>query len=371
MPLFARMKRTTFLVAVCGFLFSCSVDVNSQDVVGSGLVWENSLVNIGAVLAEDGPATADFYFVNKTDSSVYIRSVETDCGCTVADYSKDSLAPEKVGLVKVRYDPQSRGGTFSKLIIVRSNAYPEGDSLFLEGVNVPYPKDPQKHYGVRKAGLGFVFPVINLGTLFTDAPKTKFVDFYNFNDFPIQLSQKQAQLPEHIAVEMIPSVVPAGSRAVFSITYDAALKKDLGFVEDAFSLSLLSGERMDVSIALMATIHEHFDPIPVDQVDEVPRLNIAEREIDLGKISSASSVSGRVSLENTGPLPLNLRKVVSNCDCLEFAIPTNDLDPGEEMVLVFTFDPKGRRGIDHKTLTFFSNDPLNPTQTVVIKSRID
>ncbi|WP_375586370.1 DUF1573 domain-containing protein [Cyclobacterium xiamenense] len=365
------MKRTTFLVAVCGFLFSCSVDVNSQDVVGSGLVWENSLLNIGAVLAEDGPATADFYFVNKTDSSAYIRSVETDCGCTVAAYSQDTLASDRVGLVRVRYDPQSRGGTFSKLIIVHSNVHPEGDSLFLEGVNVPYPKDPEKHYGVRKAGLGFVFPVINLGTLLTDAPKTKYVDFYNFNDFPIQLSQKQERLPEHTAVEMIPPVVAANSRAVLAISYDAAMKKDLGFVEETVPLSLLSGERMDLSIALMATIHEHFDPVPVNEVDNVPRLSIGEREIDLGKISSVSRVSGKVTLENTGPLPLNVRKIVSNCDCLEFAVPGYDLDPGEEMVLVFNFDPKGRRGIDHKTLTFFSNDPLNPTQTVVIKSRID
>ncbi|WP_235114712.1 DUF1573 domain-containing protein [Cyclobacterium qasimii] len=68
---------------------------------------------------------------------------------------------------------------------------------------------------------------------------------------------------------------------------------------------------------------------------------------------------------------MNIRKIVTNCDCLSFDIPTMDIPSGEKVDLVFTFDPKGRRGIDHKTITFFSNDPLTPTKTVVIKSRIN
>lgn len=371
LTLFAGMKRTIFLLGMCGFLVSCSEDVNSQNVAGTGLVWEENLQTLGAVLAENGEATANFNFVNKTDSSAYIKSVETDCGCTVAQYSRDTLAPGKGGVVKINYDPQSRGGSFSKMILVRTNVDPQGDSLFIEGVNVPYPENPEKHYEVRKNGLGFVFKVNNLGTLFTDKPKTKYLDFYNFNDFPVQLNQVQEQLPEYIQAQMHPSVVQGSSRAVLAITFDAAKKNELGFLEEEFQLAILSAERFELPIKLMATVHEHFDPVPVDQVDQVPKLDINEREIDLGKISSRNTVSRTISIQNTGSQPLNLRKVVSNCDCLSFEIPSYDLKAGNEMKLEFAFDPKGRRGIDHKTLTFFSNDPLNPTQTVVIKSRID
>lgn len=211
------MKRTIFVLGMCGFLFSCSEDVNSQDVAGSGLVWEENLQTLGAVLAENGEATANFYFVNKTDSSVYIKSVATDCGCTVAEYSTDTLAPGKVGLVKINYDPQTRGGSFSKMILVRTNADPQGDSLFIEGVNVPFPESPEDHYRVRKNGLGFVFNVNNLGTLFTNNPKTKYLDFYNFNDFPVQLSQIQEQLPEYIQVQMHPNMVQANSRGYWPL----------------------------------------------------------------------------------------------------------------------------------------------------------
>ncbi|MBD3630763.1 DUF1573 domain-containing protein [Cyclobacterium sp.] len=365
------MKRIVFLFGLGSLLFSCSPDVKSQDVEGSGLVWEKKQLNIGAVLEEKGTATADFYFVNNTDTNVLIEDVQTDCGCTVADFSRDTIGIGKVGQVKVTYDHQSRGGTFSKMILVKTNLDPDGDSLFLEGVNVPYPKNPQSHYQVKKNGLGFVFETNNLGTLFTNQAKIKPLDFYNFKDTPIQLNQVQTNIPDYIQVQMVPSVVQPESRGVLEITYDPAIKNDFGFVEEELELSFISSEKMELSLNLIAVIHEFFDPTPINQLDSVPKLEISEQEVDLGRISSNKPVSGTLTLENTGPQPLNLRKVVSNCSCLSFELPTHDLNSGQSVDIVFTFDPKGRRGIDHKTLTFFSNDPINPTQTVIIKSRID
>ncbi|MFC3414758.1 hypothetical protein [Algoriphagus hitonicola] len=40
------------------------------------------------------------------------------------------------------------------------------------------------------------------------------------------------------------------------------------------------------------------------------------------------------------------------------------------MELEITFDPAGRKGIDQRNIFIFSNDPLNPVQSIVIKSRI-
>jgi len=371
LSLFAIMKYTVFLLKVSVFLFSSIVEVNSQEVERGGLVWENNLINIGAVMPEQGEGIADFYYLNQTDSNAYIKEVITDCGCAVVAYSEDTLAPSKIGHLQITFDPESRGGTFSKMILVKSNVKPLGDSLFLEGVNVHFPNNPETHYKVRKGGLGFVFDQNNLGTLYTNKPKFKIVDFYNFNDFPVQLNLKQDSIPPHVKVRMVPPVVERNTRGVLEIEYDPIKRNDLGFIRDSFRLSFLSGKHFEIPVNLLATIHEYFDPLPVSQIDEVPKLLIAEMEIDLGKISSENVVSRILTLENDGPKPLNIRKIVTNCDCLSFDLPTMDLKAGEKVDLVFTFDPKGRRGIDHKTITFFSNDPLTPTKTVVIKSRIN
>lgn len=364
------MKYLVFLLNVGAMMLSNIVAVNSQEVGEEGLIWENNLINIGGVLPENEIKLADFYYLNQTDSNAYIKEVITDCGCAVVAYSEDTLAPNKVGHLQVTFDPETRGGTFSKMILVKTNVKPSGDSLFLEGVNIHYPEDPEVHYKVKKNGLGFVFNQNNLGTMYTNKPKIKFIDFYNFNDFPIQLNLKQDSIPSYVKVKMKPPLVEGNSRGVLELEYDPALRDDLGFLRDTFSLSFLSGERFNVPMHLMATIHEYFPPLPLSQVNEVPKLFVEEMEIDLGKIGPKNVISRILTLENTGPKLLNIRKIVTNCDCLTYELPTMDIKAGEKVDLVFSFDPKGRKGIDHKTITFFSNDPLSPTKTVVIKSRI-
>ncbi|MEX0882251.1 MAG: DUF1573 domain-containing protein [Cyclobacteriaceae bacterium] len=365
------MMKTVLSILVGGLLVFLSFECSSQGVEENVLKWENNQLNLGAVMEENGEVTVDYYFENKEDFPVIIDEVVTDCGCTTIEYSKDTLFKDEKGLVKVKFDPQYRGGTFSKMILVKTNIDTTGDSLFLEGVNIPYPEDVEQHYKIRKGGLGFVFPVNNLGTIFSNKTKIKYLDFYNFSENPIQLNQIQPGLSEHLHVKMTPPVVPSEERGVLEIGFDPTIKKELGFIEEEISLSVLSLERFDVSLQFVATLHEHFEPVPISKIDSVPRLELEEPEVDLGKISSRTKVNKRLTLENVGGEILNIRKIVTNCNCLTFDLPKYDLQMGESIDLTMEFDPEGRRGIDHKTLTIFSNDPLNPTRTILIKSRID
>jgi hypothetical protein len=41
------------------------------------------------------------------------------------------------------------------------------------------------------------------------------------------------------------------------------------------------------------------------------------------------------------------------------------------MELSLVFDPVGRKGIDQRNIYIFSNDPVNPVQLIVMKSRIE
>ena len=99
-------------------------------------------------------------------------------------------------------------------------------------------------------------------------------------------------------------------------------------------------------------------------------MGIATVEIDLREISANSKVSRSITMTNMGQEPLNIRKVATNCDCVEIELDKNDLQSGETAELKFTFDPKGRRGIDHKHISIFSNDPLNPVRTIVVRSSV-
>lgn len=328
-------------------------------------------MDIGAVLEERGTGSAEYVFTNVSGQPLYIEDIITDCGCTTAEYTKDTLLHEQQGQIKIEFDPLSRGGSFSKIILVKTSLAPTMDTLLLEGINIPYPKDAYRQYPNQQTGLGFRTGMINFGQVFTNEPKIKYIDFFNFYDYPVQLNQNQPKLPKHIKARFDPVVVTSKTRAVLVLEYDGEGKQDLGFFEEEIVLDLLSDERKELGLKLIATVHEHFDPVPVTEVNNVPRLEIREREVDLSRIKSDVPISRMITLENRGGQALNIRKVVANCDCVSILLPKQDLAPGERTDVTVTFDPKGRLGIDHKSLTIFSNDPLQPTRTVMIKSRIN
>ena len=99
-------------------------------------------------------------------------------------------------------------------------------------------------------------------------------------------------------------------------------------------------------------------------------LSISPVEIDLKEISANEIVNKTVSLTNKGKEILEIRKVQGNCNCLTLSLPKTQINPGETVELQITFDPKGRKGIDQRNIYIFSNDPLNPVHSLILKSRV-
>lgn len=365
------MEKVGKLIWGCFLLVFGPFVVEAQVDNGRQLVWERNLIDIGTVMQEKGEVVSEFLFVNKADFPIFIQDIVTDCGCTTVSYTTDTLSLDKIGSVKVSYEPTGRSGPFSKMIIVKTNIDSEGDSLFLEGYNLPYPENVEKHYFNRLGELGFNATTINMGNVFNNEPKVKQVDFFNFKNYPILLNEVQTVVPPHVKVEFVPEVIPPNSRGLLSFSYDGAVLNDLGHFSDSLRLVLVGKEEPSVPLKMVAAVHEYFEPVPLHEVKNLPKLVLSEVEVDFNRIRSNMPVSKIITVTNEGPQPLHIRKVLSNCDCLTFSLSKEEFAPGEKGDLVLTLDPKGRRGIDYKTLSIFSNDPLSPTRTVVIKSRIE
>ncbi|AWW32543.1 DUF1573 domain-containing protein [Echinicola strongylocentroti] len=365
------MKNILFIPICLLISVGFSLPVHAQAIADSPLIWERQKASLGSVMEEYGKVTTEFFVVNDGTSPVVIEEVETDCGCTTVDFITDTLLHDQIGAVKVDYQPTGFGGTFEKKVVVKTNIKPAGDTLYLEGFNIPYPENVASYYDYKVGNLGFRFSSINMGEVFTNAPKVKYVDFYNFKDLPITLDDAHSGLPPHVKINMIPAIVPAKSRGLLAIQYDGAEKDDLGFFDEEVTFQIESSGNEGVALRLLTTVQEYFAPVPKSEVNQVPRLGVSEVDVDLGKISSKELVQREITLSNMSPEPVNIRKVVTNCDCMQFDLPTYDLEPGEKTTLKLSFDPSGRLGIDHKMVSIFSNDPLNPTRTIVVKSRID
>ena len=335
------------------------------------LIWKVNRLDIGTILEEQGLQTAEFEFTHTQDSLFFIKEVWLECGCTTVEYTEDTLKVGESGKIKVSFDPTSASGFFSKLIVVNGNLMGIQDSLYLEGISIPYPSDVKRAYPVIKGPIGLRLKKINMGDVFDNVPKIKYVEFFNFGEKLLDKSSLRAETPPYIQISQIQQFVRPQERGLLMIRYDGKLKNDLGFFEDNITINWEDVPESELELEIIADLFEYFAPISKSELNEVPQLVVSQKEIDLKEISSKAVVRRSVTITNQGRTILEIRKIQGNCECLQIEAPKTNLAPGESMELALLFDPIGRRGIDQRNIYIFSNDPVNPVQLIVLKSRIE
>ena len=99
-------------------------------------------------------------------------------------------------------------------------------------------------------------------------------------------------------------------------------------------------------------------------------LSFEKKTHDFGDIDDVGKVSTQVKFKNDGDKKLIIEDVRASCGCTAGKPAKMELEPGEESYLDVTFNPQGKRGNQRKSITFKTNDPVNPTQAIYITARI-
>ncbi len=120
--------RIYFSIIACIGLVSCNgknekvLSAAAKDTANyTSIKWIDSVKNIGNVEAGK-KAEIKFRFKNTGGKPLYIISAEPGCGCTVADFPKEAIAPGAEGLITANYDVHAGSeGEFRKNIHVTTN----------------------------------------------------------------------------------------------------------------------------------------------------------------------------------------------------------------------------------------------------------
>jgi hypothetical protein len=75
----------------------------------------------------------DFEFINTGKSPLVISSANGSCGCTVADFPREPVAPGKSGSVKVQFSSAGREGHQEKSVTLVTNAIRGNRVLSIKG----------------------------------------------------------------------------------------------------------------------------------------------------------------------------------------------------------------------------------------------
>ena len=104
-----------------------------------------------------------------------------------------------------------------------------------------------------------------------------------------------------------------------------------------------------------------------------PKIEVETDMYMMGTIANDRIGEGKVTVYNRGGAPLKIAKVTTSCGCTLGRMSKNVILPGEEATLEVRVYPDKVPGHFHsmKTLTIFSNDPINNRTHVVVNAYID
>jgi hypothetical protein len=127
------MKKTVLmtLILLAGFTFSAFQSSPNHSVEKAIIKWENTSIELGKI-EHNKPKQITFKFTNKGELPLVITRVKPSCGCTVASYPKEPIAPGETKEIKATYNASAKG-VFNKVVTVYSNTDPEVQILRFTG----------------------------------------------------------------------------------------------------------------------------------------------------------------------------------------------------------------------------------------------
>jgi len=359
------MEQLSKLPIVFCLLFSSSVLWAQQPQV----VFTKLEHNFGTFKESDGVQTASFEFANEGAEPLIVNNVRASCGCTVPKWTREPVPPKGKGKIEVSYDPRNRPGVFNKSVMVTSNASNGAIALRVLGRVEEGEKTIEQLYPRTVGSLRVKTNYMSFSRMTTEDVKTQDMELINDTDKPVNVGFRR--VPGHLKVKVEPETIPAKSKGTLTVTYDASGADTYGFASHRIYLSLDGSNDYRASIGVSATIEEDFSKLSPEQLANAPVAVFPEKDHDFGNMKQGEKKDYTFTLTNDGKSDLIIRNVRSSCGCTAVAPSKNVIAPGETAPIKVTFDSRGKRGRQSKSITVITNDPKTPTNILRVSCNVE
>ena len=102
--------------------------------LGASFEFDKTIHDFGKISQEDGPVSCTFTVKNTGDEPLTIFAVVSSCGCTGAEWTRESIAPGESGEVSATYTNDEGPDPFDKILTVYTSAQKKPVLLHLKGV---------------------------------------------------------------------------------------------------------------------------------------------------------------------------------------------------------------------------------------------
>jgi len=360
-----EIQKSTVIFVICFFLNSLILAQGDKEKI----IYPEDSFDFGTIQEINGEVQHDFYAVNLSADTLFLKSVMASCGCTTPYWAKEAILPNDSAKIVVAYNPLNRPGSFDKTISVQTNLTTDLKILSITGYVEPKVLMLEDKFPMVIGGLRFKSKFLNFGTITTEKPVTKTFEFFNQSSDTISFLSKNIS-GDFMDLSILPATIFPKRAAELTITYDPQKRNDLGFLNDPIVLFTNEEKASNKSLNVIATILEYFPPMTEKELAKAPKLNFDEASFDFDVVNEGDSLTHAFSIKNDGKKTLNIRQVKSSCDCLKASIVDEDIKSGKSTTLNVTFNTQERRGPQVKRISLFTNDPTAPVQDFIIKAYV-
>lgn len=358
------MKQMLRLIFALGFVvLAFSVMAQKPQIV-----FENLEHDFGAFKESDGVQTTTFKFTNKGEVPLVLTNVRASCGCTTPKWTREPVAPNGSGEIQVSYNPRNRPGAFNKTVMVSSNAENGTTVLRITGRVEEREKTLAELYPRQIGSLRVKTNHISFARIKENEVKTQELELVNDTEKPIEVGFRT--VPGHITAKVEPQTIPANGKGKLIVTYNAKEANTYGFASHRIYLSLDGSKDYRASIGVSATIEEDFSTLSAEELANAPVAKFSESSYDFGEMKQGEKKDHTFNLTNEGKSELIIRNVRSSCGCTAVAPSKKVIAPGESVPIKVTFDSRGKRGRQSKSVTVITNDPKTPTSMLRISCNV-
>lgn len=349
-------------------IFSLVVAFNSAMAQKAKIVFEETSHNFGTIKESAGLAKTTFKFKNEGEAPLVLSNVRASCGCTTPKWTREPIAPGKEGTIDVTYNPKRRPGSFSKSITVSSNAENSSVVLRISGKVEPRPKTLAEQYPRKIGVLRVKSNYLSFSKITKGKTVTKEMELVNDTDNPVKVGFRS--VPKHLTCKFDQEEIPAHSKGKLSVTFDSNAAGNYGYTSNRVYLTINGSNDYKSSIGVSATIEENFSNLTEEELANAPIATFTEKTFDFGEMKQGEKKEHTFMLKNDGKTDLYIRNIRTSCGCTAVAPETKVIKPGKTGPLKVTFNSRGKRGRQSKSITVITNDPKSSTSILRITSNV-
>jgi hypothetical protein len=328
--------------------------------------------DFGEINEEDGYAEHVFLLRNTGSAPLTITQVQTSCGCTEPDWTRDPIAPGGEGQIFITYSTKNRPGPFKKNISVYTTDKERRLRLTITGEVIPKSKDLQRVFrdtigSVQMEQTAFTFSAVQP----KETAKQE-IWIQNFAEGDVTLSIENAS--EYLTVEA-PGVLKSGKPERLKLSLDAgklAGRKGRLLTQLTWKTVDASGAVQTQNLPVAINSVDDFSALTAEEKKNSPTAQFSTGSLSFGTLKTKGGFPGRskrvsqsFTVKNTGKKPLILHSITCDDVRVRIAEPgKKTLQPEDSVTLNITLQPKTIEGALAEDIYIICNDPQGPVREV-------